>query len=274
MRGPMAGALATLLILAACGGGPSLSPMLASSPAGIGVGDQRVLIALIDIDTNQMAATPDAEVVATLRDRNGSPLGEYPGEFVWILPDVRGLYAFDLDIPGPGTYQVTLAGSLGSLGPMGLVAMADPPVVGVGDPAPLSVTRTTSDHALGDITSDPDPDPRFYRMTVAEAVEDGPSVIVFATPAWCVSQACGPLLDQVKAMADVYPGLNFVHVEVYEDIHVTSFEELEYVPSVLEWGLVAEPWVFVTDSSGLVAGSFEGAVSDGELRRAFDRVTR
>ena len=246
-------------------------PMLASSPAGIGVGSQRVLIALIDIDTNQLAASPEIEVVATLRDRIGSPLDEYPGEFVWIIPDVRGLYAFNFEIPGPGTFQVTLnADSLGNLGPIGLVAVAEPPVVGVGDTAPLSVTRTSADHALADITSDPEPDPGFYELTVAEAVRSGPSVIIFATPAWCVSQACGPMLDQVKGLAADYPGLSFVHVEVYEDIHVSNVEDLVYVPSVFEWGLVAEPWIFVTDSSGRVSHSFEGAVSDRELAEAFD----
>lgn len=275
MRRLVVVALAMMVTIAACGGSQSVSPMLASSPAGIGVGEQRVLVALIDVDTNQLEASPDIEVVATLRDRIGSPLGEYPGALVWIVPDVRGLYAFDFDIPGPGTYQVTLdAGALGNLGPIGLVAVADPPVVGIGEPAPLSVTRTTADHDLGDITSDPDPDPSFYQMTVAEAIEDGPSVIVFATPAWCVSQACGPMLDQVKALAADYPGLNFVHVEVFQDIHVTSPDDLVYVPSVLEWGLVAEPWLFVTDASGRVAASFEGAVSDDELRAAFDRVSR
>lgn len=266
--------MVALLALAACGGSPSVVPMLASSPGGIGVGPQRVLVALIDVDTNQLATTPDIEVTATLRDRIGSPLGEYPGEFVWIVPDERGLYAFNFDIPGPGTFQVTLAaGSLGNLGPIGVVAMAEPPVVAVGDSAPLSVTRTSADHELTDISSDPDPDPRFYEKTVAEAVEGGPSVIIFATPAWCVSQSCGPMLDQVKAMSDRYPGLSFVHVEVYEDIHVSSFDDLVHVPSVFEWGLVAEPWLFVTDSSGRVSHSFEGAVSDRELTEALDQAS-
>jgi hypothetical protein len=112
----------------------------------------------------------------------------------------------------------------------------------------------------------------FYEMTVAEAVESGPSVLVFATPAWCTSQSCGPMLDQVQEMAPDYPDLNYVHVEVYENIHVTNREDLVLVPAVEEWGLPSEPWLYVTDDRGTVTAAFEGAVSDEELRAVLDGV--
>jgi hypothetical protein len=258
-----------------CGDGtPTIHAQIASHPAGIGTGQQRVLIGLIDLDTNRLAASPDVEVTATLRDRSGSPLATVEGEFVWIVPNVRGVYSFQFDIPDPGDFQVTLdAGPLGrNIGPIRLTARADTPVVGVGDTAPLSETRTIPEYELRDITSDPEPDPRFYQMTVAEAVTSGPSVIVFGTPAWCSSQACGPMLAQVRGLAPEFPDLNFVHVEIYENIHVNSFEELELVAAVAEWGLVSEPFIFVTDRQGRVFASFEGAASDNELRVAFTRV--
>lgn len=268
--------LVVLMVVAAACSESALDvrAQLASHPAGIGVGAQRVLIGLVDIDSSELTGSPDTPVTLTLRDRIGSPIADYPGEFVWIVPDVRGLYAFKIDIPGPGEFQVTLdAGPMGrSIGPISLVGSADPPVVQVGEPAPRSITRTIPEFDLRDITSDPDPDPRFYEMTVAQAVESGPSVIVFGTPAWCTSQACGPMLSQVRGLSVEYPDLNFVHVEIYEDIHVATFAELEFVASVFEWGLVAEPIIFVTDRAGNVAAVFEGAVSDGELRQAFDGV--
>ena len=108
------------------------------------------------------------------------------------------------------------------------------------------MTRTSADHNIDDITTDPNPDPSFYELTVAEAIQSGPSVIVFGTPAWCTSQSCGPLLDQVKTLSSDFPDLNYVHVEVYENIHAESREDLILVPSVEEWALPSEPWVFVT----------------------------
>ncbi|MGI9608909.1 MAG: TlpA family protein disulfide reductase, partial [Acidimicrobiia bacterium] len=61
-----------------------------------------------------------------------------------------------------------------------------------------------------------------------------------------------------------------VHVEIYDDIQVSSAEDLELVPAVSEWGLPSEPWVFVVGSDGLVVASFEGAATDDELRAAID----
>lgn len=263
------------LTLAACGNDKVDGfAQIASANGSVGVGEQRVLIAIIDPTTDEYLAAPAVAVTATLRDRIGSPIGEYAGDFIWIVPEVRGLYAFHMDIPGPGTFQITVSSDVfNDAGPVGLVTVEDPGVVIVGDSAPLSETRTTAEHDISDITSDPNPDPKFYELSVADAVAGGPTAIVFGTPAWCTSQACGPLLDQVKALSTRFPDLNYVHVEVYEDIHVSSYEELTLVPSVVEWGLPAEPWVFVTDANGLVTDSFEGVASDTELTNAFASVS-
>lgn len=265
---------AIALVVAACGSDVNAFPVIASSPGSVGLGEQRILIGVVNPDTGEFLASPDIQAVATLRDRNGSPLGEFPGQFIWTVPQIRGLYVFYMEIPEAGTYQVTLeAGELGSLGPSGLVAMENPTMVSPGDPAPPSVTRTSADHDLSVISSDPNPDPAFYEMSVAEALERGPSVIVFATPAWCTTQSCGPMLDQVKEISADFPDLNFVHVEIYEDIQVQSFEELQLVEAINEWRLPSEPWVFVVDADGVVAAAFEGAAADTEMIAAFQEVS-
>lgn len=262
------------LVVVACSGDANSVGQLASSPVSIGMGEQRILVAVIDVETGEMVATPDISPVAVLRDEIGSPLGEYEGEFVWTIPDLVGVYAFYVDIPGPATYQLTIdAGELGELAPIGFVAADDPSQVAVGEDAPLSESRTLEDTPLEDLTSDPTPVESFYEMTVAEAVEAGPSVLIFATPAWCTSQSCGPMLDQVQALVPEYTDLNYVHVEVYENIHVTDRLDLIVVPAVEEWGLPSEPWLYVTDESGTVTAAFEGAVSDVELREALDTVS-
>lgn len=274
MRKLLVIATSLLLALAACGGDVNALGIVASSPGSIGVGEQRVLVAVEDIQTRESLAAPDAAVIATLRDRIGTPLGEYEGQFVWMVPDVRGLYKFDMEIPGPGTFQITLEGdAIGEPPPVGLIAVEDPTVMLPGDQAPLSETRTTQTHEIAEITTDPDPEPSFYEMTVAEAVESGPSVLVFATPAWCTTQTCGPLLDQVKRLSAAFPALTYVHVEIYENIDAASFEDLVTVPAVVEWGLPSEPWVFVTDQDGVVTAAFQGVALDSELEEAFAAVS-
>ena len=271
--------LALLALLGACGAG-EVTPfaVVASSHGGngsVGVGTQRLMFALVDPETEEFLAAPDREATLTLRDQNGSPLGTYPMEFIWTVPEVRGLYVARPDIPEAGTYQATIdADGFATAGPVGFVAVADSPLIQPGEKAPASETRTSAQHPdLSVITSDPDPDPAMYELSVSEAVTDGtPAVIVFATPAFCTSATCGPLLDQVKALRPSYPGVDFVHVEIYEDIQVESVEDLTTVPATAEWGLPSEPWVFVVDATGEVTAAFEGAASDAELTAAFDGV--
>ena len=145
--------------------------------------------------------------------------------------------------------------------------------VEIGQPAPLSRSKTPADGPIDAITSDPAPDPRLYEMTVAEAVGSGrPTVIVFATPAFCTSRTCGPVLDTAKTLIDDYPGANWVHVEVYDNLDAPTVEQLVPVEAALEWRLPSEPWVYVVDSAGMVTDRFEGTVDRAELEEALERA--
>jgi hypothetical protein len=233
------------------------------------------MFSVIDRDSQELLADPSRQATVEIRDENGAPLASYPTEFSWTVEGSRGLYVAYVDLPGPGTYQAVIEiEGLDTPPPVGFVATEDPKVIQVGEAAPRSKTRTSADtQDLALISSDPDPDSDFYRLSIDEAVSNGtPSVIVFATPAWCVSETCGPLLDQAKGLSGGFPGVDFVHAEIYEDIQVESFEDLATIDAVAEWGLPSEPWIFVVDDSGRVTATFEGVVSDVELSEAIDAV--
>ena len=44
-------------------------------------------------------------------------------------------------------------------------------------------------------------------------------------------------------------------------------------PSVDEWGILSEPWIFAVDGDGIVRGSFEGVATDEELNAAFEAIS-
>lgn len=276
MRRLLVSLAGALVLLGACSS-ESGTPfaVIASSPVSIGVGEQRVMFALIDQETNEYLASPDHPATVTLRDENGAPIETYATEFMWTVEDVRGLYVAKMVIPEAATYQVTLdAEGFSTAGPMGLVAVEDPGVIQAGDQAPASETRVAADYPdLSVISTDPEPDPAMYESSIAQAVTSGePAVIVFATPGFCASATCGPILDQVKGLRASYPGVKFIHVEIYEDLKVTDQKKLKTVPAVAEWGLPSEPWVFIVDSTGTVFASFEGAARDEELGAAIGAV--
>ncbi len=113
-----------------------------------------------------------------------------------------------------------------------------------------------------------------HEMTIAEAVESGrPTVVAFATPAFCQSRVCGPLMDSVvDPLFQRYGGrVNFVHVEPY-DLEKARQGEIVVVPEVEEWGLQTEPWLFIIDRQGRIAAKFEAIVAVEEVEQVLNRV--
>ncbi|MGH8874018.1 MAG: hypothetical protein ACRDVM_02025 [Acidimicrobiia bacterium] len=266
--------LFALSLVAACGGPETAGvTVVASSPGAVGTGDQRLLLGLVSDEAESLAA-PDRPVTAELIDPDGEPAGETAGEFIWTIPDVRGLYVTHFDFDRAGTWIVRLLpDGLPPTPPSPFQVAQDPSVPEVGEPAPPSDTRTAADYPLEEISSDPEPDSAFYRLSLAEAFTSGrATVVVFATPAFCTSQTCGPTLDHTKTVAARHPDVNFVHVEVFENLDAAGMDQLRPVPAVVEWGLPSEPWVFVVDAAGEVAARFEGAFSEAELERALEAI--
>ena len=149
----------------------------------------------------------------------------------------------------------------------------------IGDPAPASVTPTlTGVEDIATITSSPVPDPDLYRLSVHQALEAGkPLVVVFATPAFCVTATCGPQVQVVSQLKEGFQDqVNFIHVEVFENPHLIEGGRPAggFVPAVAEWNLPSEPWTFVVDQAGRVQAKFEAFTTEEELEDALQEVLR
>jgi hypothetical protein len=55
---------------------------------------------------------------------------------------------------------------------------------------------------------------------------------------------------------------------------VDAANQLQPVTSVNEWGILSEPWVFAVDRNGIVRGSFEGVITEQELKAAIEEIAR
>ncbi len=148
----------------------------------------------------------------------------------------------------------------------------------------LKRPRQARPDEIAAISTDDNPDPDFYRESVAGALAaHEPFALVFATPAFCTSATCGPTLDMVKSVAADFKGrMSFIHVEPYELQMVDGALQPVLTPDNLpisvqateEWGLPTEPYIFVLDSTGKVTAKFEGIASPEELQAAFGSVAR
>ncbi len=114
------------------------------------------------------------------------------------------------------------------------------------------------------------------RMTIAEAISGGlPTLVTFATPAFCTSATCGPQVEVVSTIKERYKGrANFIHIEVYDNPHEMEGDVSKgrLSPLLDEWGLRSEPFTFVIDADGLVAAKFEGFATEDELESALQEV--
>jgi hypothetical protein len=144
----------------------------------------------------------------------------------------------------------------------------------IGDPAPPSVQMVLANvGSVEEIDSSSPPRPAMHGLTIADAITSGkPSVIAFATPAFCRTRTCAPVMDGVMdPLAATFAGrVNFIHVEPYvlRDLRQANVENP--VPATREWRLGTEPWVFVVDQQGKVAAKFEGIMARDEVESILD----
>jgi hypothetical protein len=190
----------------------------------------------------------------------------------------NSVYVSQLPFPRAGNYVVTALASLDGH----LVATngfsvqvgghgAEPPQVG--QKAVVVHTPTLAD-AGGDasrIDTRKPPATDLLRHDLASVVGHKPVVLVFATPLFCQSRVCGPVVDIVEQVKNTLAGANraaFIHVEIYNENEVDK----GFRRQVSAYRLPTEPWTFVIDRRGIVTARFEGAFSAGELERAVAKV--
>ena len=264
--------LLSAIALASCGGGSGNLAVVGSSPSTIGAGPQRLVMAEVDPESSAFVGGPGEEVTVAFTGPSGA--GQtVPAEWVWSIEGVRGFLIARPDFDEPGPWTATIGSPRGTTDETAFSVNADIPIPEVGEPVPASETRTSPEFELESITTDPDPLPAFYEMTVAEAISNGtPALIVFATPAFCQTAVCGPTMEIVKEAVTGRAGFDVVHVEIFENVDSEGEGRLIEVPAVIEWGLPSEPWVYVVDADGIATARFEGAVSPEELGAALDAL--
>ena len=189
----------------------------------------------------------------------------------------RGMYAAELEFDRAGTWKVDIEVAA----PDGFPAVAQLIVeVGestaaprVGDPAIRSVTRTLDDvGSLAELSTGSLQDEDLYRTTLAAAIDSGtPTVVVFASPAFCTNAVCGPQVEVLQELKDLYKGqANFVHVDFYDNPHEIQgdLDKARISPAVTEWSLPSIEWTFVIDGGGTVTARFEGFATLSEVEAA------
>jgi len=141
-----------------------------------------------------------------------------------------------------------------------------------GDPAPKIHTLTPGDVGgdLSQITTRIPPDTQ-NRVDYADALGKEPIILLFATPQFCESRVCGPVVDVAEQVKQLYGDkAAFIHMEIWED-NDPSTEKTR--PQVRAFHLPTEPWLFAIEKDGSIGEVLQGAFGVDALTEAVEKVT-
>ncbi len=270
-------------------------PVLATQDLAVGV--KRIMFSLDGLGAGEQP--PQVRVSLYALDGDGeTPRSVQFARFIPYDPDVRiaahghanasvsdrarpigrGVYAVPVRLETPGLWGMLIemtSADARETARLRFSVRSRQAAPSVGEPAPSVVSRTRADvDSLSELTSDPEPEPGLYAISIDEALRlRRPLLLTFATPAFCHSRTCAPVLDAVKSVwrefADRVSG---IHVEVFENPQQP--QRLVEAEAFDAWRLPSEPWVFVIDADGVIRYAFEGAVTEAALRSAVEWVAQ
>lgn len=154
---------------------------------------------------------------------------------------------------------------------VGFRVVADSGSLSPGERVPALKTPTLDDvdQDLARLSSAEDPSPALYQQSLDQAITSGrPTLLLFATPAFCQTRFCGPAYEIANALQQRYGDrVNVIHVEVFLGLPNPEESGFKLAPAVEAFGLESEPWAFFIDEQGIILYRVEGLFTGAEIER-------
>ena len=173
------------------------------------------------------------------------------------------------DLTKPGIYTVSTDN-----GPAVQVQTVDPssiPYPKPGQKLPSVPTPTTADtRDVTPICTQTPPCP-LHAVSLDQALGSGkPTVLLIATPAFCQTAICGPVLSVLlQAQANFADKATFIHAEVYKQPQV---ETKTLSPIVQAYGIDFEPSLFLVQADGTVQRRIDVIFDVDEVTEALNHL--
>lgn len=188
----------------------------------------------------------------------------------------RGLFVASLPFPAAGAYYVAIVAETpdGAMRGGTRVDVKEKSAAPVpGEKAPAVVTPTVAEPAGADPLCSRKPKAcTMHAISFDQAIKNGkPTVVVFAAPAFCQTELCGPDVEILQGIANRHAGkANFIHVEAYRD--ATNPVDGKLAPALKSFGFTSEPWLYVVDAKGVVSDRLSGAFAAAEVESRLQKV--
>jgi len=202
----------------------------------------------------------EIEVESTRHDA-GVPTPYYPVRFT---PEEEGIWTALVDVDGQeaeASFSVSPA--------------ADVTVLARGADAPRVETPTTTDARGVDPLCTAEPPCPLHEVTLAEALAEGtPIALLVATPAFCATAVCGPVLDVLLAVQEQVPEVRFLHSEVYANpLAVDNVAQATPTELTDALGLTYEPSLFLVGADGVLIDRLDNIYDETEALESIEALT-
>ena len=246
----------------------------------ISVGKNRIAFAILD--PNKGVITPESLDVSTYYLD-----GEIPNTKIETLettfrewPNGKGVYTTNANFAESGRWGIGINLFYNNEPhkiSASIIVTEKPKTPPINSQAPIADTKTISSlQKISEITSDPTPHIPLYNISLKDSLESKtPTIILFATPAFCQTGTCGPQLDIIKNLSLKWnEDFNFIHSEIYSNLNELDgdISNAKISKAATAWNLPSEPWTFVIDSSGKIVSKFEGFTTEEELEESIKSI--
>jgi len=138
------------------------------------------------------------------------------------------------------------------------------------DKAPLIETPTATSVGgdLAKLTTRIPPDTQ-NKVNYADVLGKEPILLLFATPQFCQSRVCGPVVDVAQQAQHEFEGeANFIHMEIYNENDPSQGVRRQ----VRQFHLPSEPWLLAINREGVVSAAGEGACGTKLMDKSGEKV--
>ena len=184
------------------------------------------------------------------------------------------VYSTELNFPSDGEWRIAVilkeAGETKGAILASVVVGEFKKVPKHGQEPPVIHTPTAQDAGgqLSKITTRIPPDTQ-NKVDFADALGQEPIVLLFATPQFCQSRVCGPVVDVAEQAKHEYGDkAAFIHMEIYNQNDPGQGVR----PQVRAFHLPSEPWLFTIDRRGVIRDAVEGAFGLKLMHEAVDKA--
>jgi hypothetical protein len=281
------------LVLAACGKsgskaptialnsgdpGPSLAAIFPSSGQYLYSGaPQRMPLALIDSNGAFLTTGPPTLTFDVI-DAQKKPVGQPVSVALHDKGLSKGYYPVEFTFPSPGLY--TLSTKVSGAAVTQTVQVDDRSktvMFGPGQKVPSIATPTVEDHQGVDPICTANPPCPLHQVSLDTALsQHKPIAFLIATPAYCQTAICGPVLDVLVAAQRTFADkVTFIHAEVYKSGAEAAKKgpSATKAPAVDAFHLLFEPSLTLVKADGTVQGRLDTIYDADELQQALTQLT-